>query len=210
MRHLNILRPWWRPHNGASRGGFADRWRDHQQVLLDHFGVVAAILLLFCAMIWAAGEHALQQAEVRLAETTRHIAAFQAAPVGDAWRHLTGVWDAQRERQSTLLRRMAPLSGERLQAELRNYRAFVIDTVEEHELASDIDTVVQFYQRLATCVRAGRCDATLAAGRFGGAAWSFRNQHYYYLQEEYQTEEIDRAIDAIAPRTATSESEPLS
>jgi hypothetical protein len=201
MRHLNILRPWW-PHKGGSSGGLAHRWRDHQQVLFDHFGVVAGALLLFCAMIWAAGEHALQQAEVRLAETTRHIAAFQAPPVGDAWRHLTGGWDAQRERQSVLLHRMAPLSGERLQEELRNYRAVVIDTGEEYELAPDIDTVVQFYQRLATCVSAGRCDRTLAAGRFGGAAWSFRNQHYYYLQEEYQTDEIDRVINAIAPRTA--------
>jgi len=173
-------------------------------MLLDHFGVVAGVLLLFCAMLWAAGEHARQQATLRLAETNRHIAAFHAPPVGDAWHHLTGVWHAERDRQSTLLRRMAPLSGAPLQAELSNYRAFVIDTVEEHKLAPDIATVVQFYRRLATCVRAGSCDATLAAGRFGSAAWSFRNQHYYYLQEEYQVDEIDRVIDAIAPRTVTS------
>jgi hypothetical protein len=187
-----------------------DRWRHYQQILLDHFGVVAGVLLLSCAMIWAAGEHARQQAELRLAETSRHIAAFHAAPVGDAWRHLTGVWHAQRDRQSTQLRRMAPLSGPPLQAELGNYRAFVIDTVEENELAPDIATVVQFYHRLATCVRAGSCDATLAAGRFGSAAWSFRNQHYYYLQEEYELDEIDRVIDAIAPRAAISASSTMS
>jgi hypothetical protein len=203
MRHLNILRPWWRSHPGASGGGLGDRWRHHQQILLDHFGVVAGVLLLFCAMIWAAGEHARQQAGLRLAETNRHVAAFHAPPVGDAWRHLTVVWHAQRDRQSTLLRRIAPLSGAPLQAELGNYRAFVIDTVEEHALAADIATVVGFYRQLATCIRIGSCDATLAAGRFGSAAWSFRNQHYYYLQEEYEVDEIDRVIDAIAPRTVT-------
>ena len=94
------------------------------------------------------------------------------------------------------------MTGAPLQAELGNYRAFVIDTIEEHELAPDIATVVQFYGRLATCVRTGSCDATLAAGTFGTAAWSFRNQHYYYLQEEYEVDEIDRMIDAIAPRAA--------
>jgi len=202
MRYLNILRPWWRPHDAPSDGRLGDRWRRNQQHLLDNFGMVAGVLLLFCAMAWAAGEHARQRAELRAAETDRHIAAFQRSPVGDAWRHLTGVWHAERDRQSVLLDRIAPLSGPALQVALRNYRAFVIDTVAENQLEADIETVVQFYTRLATCIRIGNCDATRAAGLFGGEAWSFRNQHYYYLQEEYRVDEIDQVIDAIAPRKA--------
>jgi hypothetical protein len=137
-----------------------------------------------------------------VAETNRHIAAFQSPPVADAWRRLSGAWHAQQGRQGVLLRRIAALSGAPLQAELRNYRAFVLDTVVERELAQDIDTVIRFYRRLAACVRIGSCNASLTAGRFGSTAWSFRNQHYYYLREVYEVDEIDRVIDVIAPRVA--------
>jgi hypothetical protein len=64
--------------------------------------------------------------------------------------------------------------------------------------------VIRFYRRLAACVRIGSCDATLAAAMFGSAAWSFRNQHYYFLEEEYQVDEIDAVIEMIAPRAATA------
>jgi hypothetical protein len=202
MPQLNILRPWWRAHKAEPVGADRADRRPERQALSDHFGLVAGLLLLACAMLWAIGEHSRYKAELRLAETGRHIAAFEGAPVADSWRRLSGVWQAQQARQRVLLRRIAALSGEPLEAELYNYRAFVIDTVTEHGLAPDIDTVIQFYRRLASCVRIGSCDANLAAGRFGSAAWSFRNQHYYYLQDEYQIDEIDRVIEVIAPGSA--------
>jgi hypothetical protein len=201
MRHpnMNILRPWWRAHKARAGESVRRRW---QQALLDHFGLVAGLLLLVCALLWAMGEYSRHKASLRVAETNRHIAAFEGPPVADAWRRLTDVWHAQQGRQSVLLRRIATLSGARLQAELGNYRAFVIDTVVEQDLAQDIDTVIRFYRRLGSCVRIGSCDASLAAGRFGSAAWSFRNQHYYYLQEQYEVDEIDHVIDLIAPGAA--------
>jgi hypothetical protein len=198
MPQLNIL-SWWRPHKAEAPGTDCVDRRPQRQSLSDHFGLVAGLLLLACAMLWALGEHSRHKAELRLAETSRHIAAFEGAPVADSWRHLSGVWQAQQARQRVLLQRIAALSGEALEAELYNYRAFVIDTVTEHDLAPDIATVIQFYRRLASCIRIGSCDADLAAGRFGSAAWSFRDQHYYYLQDEYQIDEIDRVIEEIAP-----------
>jgi hypothetical protein len=201
MRQLNALRPWYRVDKAGPADGLRVRWQHHLQALLDHFGLVAGVLLLSCAMLWAAGEHGRQKAELRLAETNRHIAAFQGPPVGDAWRHLSGVWHDQQARQTALLGRIRQLSGTPLQEALGNYRAFVIDTVAEYGLAADIDIVVRFYRRLASCIRIGSCDAALAAGRFGSAAWSFRNQHYYYLQDAYRVDEIDRVIGVIAPRT---------
>jgi hypothetical protein len=195
--NLNILRPWWRP---AGAQGGARGWRQGRKALLDHFGLVAALLLLACAVLWAAGEYGRHKATLRAAETGRHIAAFQSAPVGDAWQRLAATWQARQASQSALLRRIAPLSGAALQAELRNYRAFVIDTVIEAGLARDIDTVIGFYRRLASCIRIGSCDAGSAAGLFGSAAWSFRNQHYYWLLEEYEVDEIDGVLDVIAPR----------
>jgi hypothetical protein len=202
--NMNLLRPWWRPLKVGSGGGRRARSQLCRQVLLDHFGLVAGLLLLICAMLWAAGEHSRQKAGLRAAETNRHIAAFQGAPVADAWRRLSAVWHAQQPRQEVLLARIAMLSGAPLQAELRNYRAFVIDTVAERGLAPDIDTVIRFYRRLAACIRIGSCDAGLAAGLFGSAAWSFRNQHYYFLQDEYEVEEIDHVIEVIAPRPTRS------
>jgi hypothetical protein len=199
MRYLNILRPWWRWPRVGSGIDLRARWRHHRELLAEHFGLVAGVLLLSCATLWAAGEYTREKAELRTAETNRYMAEFRAAPVADAWRHLTRVWHAERVRQDALLERIAVLSGARLQAELRNYRAFVMDTVAEHRLARDVDTMLQFYRRLALCIGFGACDAGLAAGHFGTAARSFRNQHYYYLQEEYQVDEVDRTIEAIAP-----------
>jgi len=199
---LNILGPWWRPHKTRSGDGLRTRWQHRRQALLDHFGLVAGLLLLVCALLWAVGEHSRHVAGLRMAETNRHIAAFHGAPVGEAWQRVADAWRAKQAPQSTLLRRIAARSGAPLQAELRNYRAFVIDTVVEHGLAPDIDTVIRFYRRLAACIRIGSCDARLAAGLFGSAAWSFRNQHYYWLLEEYEVDEIDRVIDVIAPRGA--------
>ena len=197
---LNILRPWWRPEGMHREGGFGSRWQHRRQVLLDHFGLVAGLLLLVCALLWAAVEHSRHEALLRVAETNRHIAAFHDAPVGPAWQRVADAWQARRAAQRALLRRIASVSGAPLHAELRNYRAFVIDTVAEHRLAPDIDTVIRFYRRLAACIRIGSCDARLAAGRFGSAAWSFRNQHYYWLLDEYEVDEIDAVLDVIDPR----------
>ena len=176
------------------------RWQQQRQALLDHFGLVAGLLLVACAILWAAGEHSRHKAELRAAETSRLVADFHSAPVADAWRRLVGAWAAQRPRQAALLQRIAAHSGAPLQDELRHYRAFVLDTVVEQDLAPDIDTMIQFYRRLAACLRIGACNASLTAGLFGNAAWSFRNQHYYYLLEEYDVDEIDGVIDTIAPR----------
>lgn len=196
---MPILRPWWRLHaTGTSER--LEGWQLRRQTLLDHFAQVAGLLLLLCALLWAVEEHSRHKAALRGAETGRYIAAFQAPPVADAWRRLSETWHAQEARQRVLLRRIARLSGAPLHTELANYRAFVIETVAEHDLAPDIDTVIRFYRRLAVCIRIGSCDASLAAGRFGTAAWSFRNQHYYYLRDEYEVDEIDGIIDVIAPR----------
>jgi hypothetical protein len=206
MRHpnMNILRPWWRPLKARPGTSIRARWQHHRQMLLDDFGLVAGLLLLVCAMLWAVGENSRQKAELRMAETNRYIAAFEDPPVADAWRRLSEVWHAQQARQSTLLRRIARLSGAPLQAELHNYRAFVIDVIVEHDLPRDIHTVIRFYRRLASCIRIGSCDADLAAGLFGRDAWRFRNQHYYYLLDEYQVDEVDRVIEMIAPHIAVS------
>ncbi len=202
--NLNILRPAWRPQK-APLAGVHGRWQQERQALLDHFGLVAGLLLVACAVLWGAGEHGRHKAELRAAETSRLIAEFHSGPVADAWRRLAGAWAAQRPRQGALLQRIAGLSGAPLQNELRHYRAFVLDTVAEQDLAPDIDAMIQFYRRLATCLRIGACDASLTAGLFGSAAWSFRNQHYYYLLEEYDVDEIDRVIDTIAPRAPSAE-----
>ena len=204
--NLNILRPAWRLHKTPPQAGLHGRWQHQRQLLLDHFGLVASLLLVAYAILWAAGEHSRHKAVLRAAETSRLVAEFQGAPVADAWQRLVGAWVAQQPRQRTLLHRIASLTGAPLQEELHNYRAFVIDTVVEQDLAQEIATVIGFYQRLASCVRIGACDAGITAGLFGSAAWSFRNQHYYYLLEEYDIDEIDRVIDAIAPRHARTTS----
>ena len=199
MASMNTL-PRYPLRQAAPQGDFRGGMPRLGRALLENFGVVAGVLILASAVLWAAGEHSRHQVELRQAELNRQLTSFKSAPVADAWQRIAAAWDAQRPRQDALLGRMAALSDASRQAELRNYRAFVLDVVEEQGLARDIDTVLRFYGRLATCVRFGSCDAGAAAGTFGSEAWSFRDQHYYYLQDEYRIDEIDRLIHTIAPR----------
>lgn len=206
MLQLSLFSFWWRSR--TAQPDLGARWHGGRAWLADNLGLVAGVLLLLCAALWAVAEHAGQKAVLRAAETNRYIAAFQDPPVADAWLHLTRTWQAERARQSALLERIAALSGNALARPLRHYRAFVIDTVADHRLARDIDTMLRFYRRLALCIRVGGCDPARAAGRFGSAAWSFRNQHYYYLLEVSRVDEIDRALDVIAPREDEAAGDP--
>lgn len=199
MASMNTL-PTYPLRQAGPQGDFRGGVPRLARTLLENFGVVAGVLILASAVLWAAGEHSRHQADLRRAELNRHLTAFKSAPVADAWQRIAAAWEAQRPRQAALLGRMATLSDASRQAELRNYRAFVLEVVDEHDLARDIDTVLGFYGRVATCVQFGSCDAGAAAGAFGSEAWSFRDQHYYYLQDEYRVDEIDRVIDTIAPR----------
>ena len=103
--NLNILAPWWRSEGACREGGFGSRWQHRRQVLLDHFGLVAGLLLLVCALLWAAVEHSRHVAELRVAETNRHIAAFHEPPVGEAWQRVADAWQA---RQAAQTRAAAP------------------------------------------------------------------------------------------------------
>ena len=82
---------------------------------------------------------------------------------------------------------------------LRNYRQFVLETVEERRLPPQIATVRQFFARLAICIRVGNCDQTIAAAQLRPAVRQFRNQHYYYFPSEGAAAEFDHIVALITP-----------
>jgi hypothetical protein len=160
---------------------------------------VFGILLLLCAMLWGIGEYVGYKGDLRRAETGRYLAQFREAPVADAWQRINAVWQAEEPRQNVLLRRMSRLSGGALADAYRNYRDFVIETVEAQDLAGEIEIVYGFFARLGICVRVGNCDPAVARAQLGPAAWRFRNLHYDYFALEGVTDEVDRTVSIIAP-----------
>jgi len=175
-------------------------WPRHGAAALAHLWPVFGVLLLLCALLWGVGEYAAYKGDLRRAETGRYLAQFREPPVADAWQHLNAVWQAEEPRQNVLLRRMARLSGAPLTDALRNHRHFVLETVEEHGLAADIEIVHGFFSRLGVCIHIGNCDPVVARAQLGPAVWRFRNQLYDYFALEGVTAEVDRVVSTIAPQ----------
>jgi hypothetical protein len=176
-----------------------EAWRRHRGALRHRLGPACALLLLLGALFWGVGEYARYRASLREAETNRYLAEFRAPAVADAWRHLSAAWQSGADRQSALLGKMAGRSGSELQAALRTYRQFVLETVEEHRLAPHVVTVWLFFERLAVCIRVGNCDREVAAAHLRPALRQFRNQHYYFLESEGLADEFDRVVAQIIP-----------
>jgi hypothetical protein len=158
------------------------------------------VLLLLAGALWGAGEYARAREELRRAETERYLAEFRQPAVADAWQRLHSVWQGERRRQQTLLARIARSSGGELEAALQNYRDFVLDTVEDERLVTEIASVQDFFSRLAVCIRVGNCDPALASAALGPVVWEFRSQHYDWFEREGLSEQVDRTVAAIAPQ----------
>jgi hypothetical protein len=174
-------------------------WRQRRAVLLPALGPLLGVLLLLAGGLFASDQYASFKAEVRRAETGRYLAEFREPPVADAWARLGAAWQSEQDRQRRLLERVAAASGERFEVAVRNYRDFVLDTVADHQLSKDIQTVQAFFVRLGVCIRIGSCDPAAAAAQLGPAVWQFRNQHYYYFAEEGLASEVDQSALQIAP-----------
>jgi hypothetical protein len=174
-------------------------WRQHRAATLRALPPVLGVLLLLAGGVFAVDQYAAYKAEVRRAETGRYLAEFREPPVAGAWRRLSAAWQAEWGRQRALLERVASASGPDFEVAVRNYRDFVLDTIEENRLAGDMETVSAFFARLGGCIRMGVCDPAAAAAQLGPAVWQFRNQHYYYFVREGLISEVDRSAFLIAP-----------
>jgi hypothetical protein len=174
-------------------------WRRHRGVVLPQLGLVFGVLLLLCGALWAVGQHADHQAEVRVGETNRFLDEFASGPVATAWQRLRAAWEAERARQDALLARIPSLAGSELHRTLRDHQQFVLETVEEYRLDRDIEVVHHYLRRLATCVRVGVCDRHAVAAQLGPALQNFRDQHRYYFDFEHSGVNLDRDLETIVP-----------
>ena len=174
-------------------------WGHRRAILLAALGPALALVLVLAGGLLAVDQYARFKAEVRRAETGRYLAEFRETPVAGAWARLGGAWQAEQDRQRALLARVRNASGQRFEVAVRNYRDFVLDTVQDHRLAADIETMRGYFERLGLCIKLGSCDPGAAAAQLGPAVWQFRNQHYYYLMEEGLAADFDRSVVVIAP-----------
>jgi hypothetical protein len=175
-------------------------WRRYRGLLLPQLTSMVGVLALLCGLLWAAAEHADHRAELRRAETDRYLDQSRSGPVGAAWARLSAAWQAERTRQDALLTRISSSSGSERAQSARDHWMLVLETIEEYGLHDEIDEISRFLARLVICVRAGSCDAHVAAAQLGPALWAFRDQHEYYFRYEYAGHEVDEYLAIIAPR----------
>lgn len=141
-------------------------------MLLD-LAPALAILLVFALGLLAIATYGERRAAIRIAETERYLEQFEHGAVAEAWQRL----------------RKGP------QVELAYDRLPALPG----DPATDIDTVLQYFKRLALCVRMGSCDAALTSARLRDLPWRFRERYYHVLAEAYPDEAFDRYLAAVSP-----------
>jgi hypothetical protein len=166
---------------------------------IGRIAAIISVLLVLAASLWALAAYSQHKAAVRAAETERYLEAFQSGPVAEAWARLSQAWSAEQPRQQALLARFRALPGDGRPA-LGDYRAFVLESIDERELEDEVLTVLIYFRGLAFCIRTGNCDGALAARRFGDLPWRFRNQHFLYLSEAFPDVPFDVDFQTVAPR----------
>lgn len=169
------------------------------EAAIGQSSLILIVLALLATILFAVAEHQNQKAIVLQAETTRFADAFESAPVASAWQRLSAVWRVNQPRQVAILEAAMTRSDGDPRATFYPWRRFVLETVEEHALERDIETVLAFFRRAALCVRMGSCDRVVLAERLGDLPWRFRNQHYPYLVDAHPEDEIDRSFEALTP-----------
>lgn len=184
----------------ARRAVIAVLRRAHRRRVLTHIGPIAAFLLLLCGVVWALGEYRDHRSALRDAETQRYIEQFRGDAVADAWARLEAAWRTEAARRDILLERLAVRSGPELAASLQDYRSLEFETVIEHDLAADIAIVLDYFKRLALCIRMRSCDRSTTTAWFGDRPWRFRDQHHLYLSEIYPDDDVEAYVQTIVPR----------
>jgi hypothetical protein len=179
-------------------------WRRRRSVLLPQITLALGVLAIVSGALWAVGEYDRQQAEVRVAETSRFLDQFRSGQVAAALERVRAAWRAEGARQNALLAELRAPGGSDPSEVRRDHRLLVLETVEDYGLQPDIEVVRQFIVRLATCVRAGSCDRNASTAQLGPALWAFRDQHRPYFQSEPAWADLDAHLATIAPRPAAA------
>jgi hypothetical protein len=188
--------------SGPPKVGPAPWWRDRRTVSLPLIALALGVLVLLCGALLAVGAYSHHRAELRRAETNRLLGQFRSGPVAASWARLGAAWQAEGTRQDALLAQLAAHNGNDRARIRRDHQLFVLETIQEYRLGPDIEVVRQFVIRLATCVRVGSCDRTVAAAQLGPKLWAFWDQHRHFFQFEYSGVELDAHLRTIAPRPA--------
>jgi hypothetical protein len=136
---------------------------------------VLAILLVSALGFWALTAYAEHRASIRTAETERYLEQFEHGPVADAWQRLRQDWQAE-----TGPRRPVSISS---------------------DLASDVDIVLQYFRRLALCMRMGSCDPALTSSQLGDLPRRFRERYDHILPEADLGGTFDQPLAAASPHS---------
>jgi hypothetical protein len=164
---------------------------------------VLVILLASALGLFAATHYAERRSAIRAVETERYLEQFEQGPVAQAWQRLGQSSQAARADADTLADRSPGSSGSALRV-----RTAVLEVALATDVAADVDVVVQYFKRLALCVRMGSCDPAMTAARLGDRLWRFRDRYHWILQEAYLNEPFERYFAAVAPRTGAAPSRP--
>ncbi|RLJ65088.1 DUF4760 domain-containing protein [Sulfurisoma sediminicola] len=106
-------------------------------------------------------------------DTLSYVDRYLKAPIHDVRVKLDAVWTPREDELIARLKRSVP-----------DYENFVLKTIRDEKLESDIFSLISFLESVEACTRASICDAATARAFFCSDAQAFFQLHFRFIQQE--------------------------
>jgi len=122
-------------------------------------------------------EYRANQDKARVTETLKFVERDSKPPISTIRLRLEDFWFSRAAEMKQILSRSDKPSAD-LDSE---WRAFVINGLQENKLTRDARILLEFYEALSICVENSVCDKKTALDFFGKTVSSFYNLHRPYI-----------------------------
>ncbi len=168
---------------------------ERNKILTELITEWVKLAALIIAGIFAGIQYLDKQNGERVKETLAYLNRFNTAPVLDARRKISSVWDDHLTQQRDILEKRPYVDSE--------YRQFMTATVKEAGIGQDVALVIEYFESLEVCIRAKICDGDAAAQFLKQEALNFFRQHATHIQlirSERRDPRFARDLESFAKR----------
>ena len=175
---------------------------DQTKTLSEIIGIWFTIVALLLGGGFALFEYLDQKQETRLEATVSHVREFRREPMHSINRKLSKSEQTASYDATKLLKEFPS------ETVAQHYYKFIIQRVEDDDLAADLDQMINFYEEVVICVYTGICDRDSAENYFFLRGRNFYRTYYPYIcseREKWRDLSTGRLLQAFFNPSATTD-----